>query len=108
MSDSGRFRGKQLVLLVIVLALAVLTRGWYLWQLADSGQSDGPFAVQDPPPTLALPAGTTMNGHSPPNELDALVHNLNEHQWYGGLAPLAVKRNAQPMSLPAILGYSTG
>jgi hypothetical protein len=36
-----------------------------------------------------MPAGTEMHGHSPPTELDALVHNLKENHRFGSLAPLA-------------------
>src|SRR5262249_34579680 len=92
MSDLRRFGLVDLVVLVLVVGAALGTRGWYLWQCADSGQSSGPLRVQDPQPVLKeLPPGTTFRGHSPPTELDALVQNLTEHQWYGSLAPFAAQ-----------------
>lgn len=90
MSDLRRFGFTDLVLLLAVLAMAAGARGWYLLQCADGGNRTGPFQVQDAQPVLVgLPAGTTLRGQSPPTELDALVHNLKEHSWYGSLAPFA-------------------
>lgn len=78
------------LLLVLVLATAAGARVWYLMAVADGGLTSGPIVVQDPPPVLPLPSGTEMRGKAQPTELDALVHNLKEHSWYGSLAPLAV------------------
>jgi hypothetical protein len=92
MNDLRRFGLIDLVLLVAVLSGALAARGWYLFEFADSGQTSGPFHVQDPQPLLKdLPAGTTYRGHSPPSELDALVENLREHQWFGSLAPFSAE-----------------
>src|SRR5947207_3180045 len=91
MSDTGRFGGRELVLMIVVLAAAAGARGWYLFDLADGGRADGPFQVQDASPTPAYPADTTLHGRASPRELDALLHNLKEHQWFGALAPLAAQ-----------------
>jgi len=91
MSESRRFGGAELILLLIVLAAAAGTRFWYLWECADHAQKEGPLQVQDAWPVLrGLPAGTELRGQKPPNELDALVHNLKEDHWFGCLAPLAM------------------
>ncbi|HLN30844.1 MAG TPA: hypothetical protein VK395_24100 [Gemmataceae bacterium] len=90
MLETGRFGTRDLLALLMVLAVAAGTRAWYLHTCADNGQLPGPLLVQEPSPVLSdLPADTEMRGHTPPTELDSLVHNLKEHRWFGGLAPLA-------------------
>jgi hypothetical protein len=90
MADPRRFNAGDVILLLLVLALAAGARVWYLTNLADGGRNGGPLQVQDSQPLLTgLPPDTVMHGHSPPSELDALVHNLTEHRWFGCLAPLA-------------------
>jgi 4-amino-4-deoxy-L-arabinose transferase-like glycosyltransferase len=87
---SRRFTAADFLLLLIVMAAAAGARGWYLSVCAEGGQQDGPLRVQDKAPALAgLPADTEMNGHKPPAELDALVENVKEHNWFGSLAPLS-------------------
>jgi len=74
----------------LVLAVALAARIWYLCICAGNGQHDGPVQVQDRWPILTgLPAGTEMNGHAPPTELDALVENIKQYRWFGSLAPLS-------------------
>ncbi len=77
------------VLLALVLALAAGVRVWYIVAVADGGLTSGPLVVQDSSPVLSLPSETEMRGRAQPTELDALVHNLKQHSWYGSLAPLA-------------------
>src|SRR5437899_1002320 len=90
MPATRRFGSLELVLLLVVVAVAGGARVWYLCACANNASSDGPIQVQGPSPTLAnLPAGTELNGHAQPTELDALVHNLKEHKWFGSIAPLA-------------------
>ena len=90
MAETRRFGRGDLVLFLVVLLAAAGARAWYLSVCASNGASEGPLLVQDPSPVLTgLPPATTMHGHSPPTELDALVHNLKEHHWFGSLAPLA-------------------
>jgi hypothetical protein len=103
MAETGRFGRGDLVLFLIVLLVAAGARAWYLSVCASNGASDGPLLVQDPSPVLTgLPPATTMHGHSPPTELDALVHNLKEDRWFGSLAPLA---NAEEQTAHLAPGY---
>lgn len=90
MAYRHHFGGRELLLFLIVLAVAAGARVWYLWTCADNARKAGPLRVQEASPTLSgLPAGTEMHGHAPPTEQDALIANLKEHQWFGSLAPLA-------------------
>jgi hypothetical protein len=88
MSDVRRFALVDVILLALVLVVAGAARCWYLAACADGGQRSGPIAVQDQPPKLAA-TSTDMRGQRNPNELDALVHNLNQHNRFACLAPLA-------------------
>jgi 4-amino-4-deoxy-L-arabinose transferase-like glycosyltransferase len=78
------------MLLLLVTAVAAGARVWYLSACADNGQNEGPVQVQDGSPVLTqLPPGELPYGRARPTELDALVYNLKEHQWFGSPAPLA-------------------
>jgi 4-amino-4-deoxy-L-arabinose transferase-like glycosyltransferase len=101
MTDMRRFGWTDFVLLLLVLLAAAGARAGYLWHFADSGGNAGPFRVQDRPRTLhELPDTAEMRGEKPPTELDALVHNLKEDQWYGCLAPFAIAEEATADSSP--------
>lgn len=89
MAEPRRFGIADVLLLLLIVAVAGGARAWYLWVCADAGSLDAPLRVQDPRPGLALPAGAELRGKINPTELDALVHNLKEHSWYGSLAPFA-------------------
>lgn len=89
MMESRRFGVVDLLLLVLVVGTAAGVRSWYLCSAADYAGNDGPLQVQDARPPLALPADAELRGKSSPNELDALIHNLKEHSWFGCLAPFA-------------------
>jgi hypothetical protein len=89
MSETRRFGLAELLLLLIVLAVAAGARACYLCACADNANSDGPLQVQDARPPLALPPQTELRGRPSPTELDALVHNLKEYNWFGSLAPFA-------------------
>ncbi len=92
MAQLRRFGILDFLLLVLVLAAAAGARAGYLWTCADAARSPGPLAVQDPlPPLPGIPAGEQMLTKDQPTELDALVHNLKEHQWFGSLAPFAAQ-----------------
>src|SRR5712692_6000278 len=89
MSIMRRFGSAELMLLLIVLIAAAASRIWYLSVCADNAQNDGPLQVQDAQPLLRdQPAGTELRGHTPPTELDGLVHNLKEQHRFAGQAPL--------------------
>ncbi len=90
MADIRRFTLVDLVLLALILAAAAGARAAYLGFCADGGRNGGPLLVEDPSPRLTgLPAETELRGRKDPTELDALVHNLTEHGWFGSLAPFA-------------------
>src|SRR5712671_2909284 len=95
MADTRRFGWVDVLLLLLVLATAGGCRASYLWHFADNGGNGGPFLVQDAPRRLndleepATHRPPEMRGHRPPSELDALVHNLKEYQWFGCLTPFA-------------------
>jgi 4-amino-4-deoxy-L-arabinose transferase-like glycosyltransferase len=82
MADRRRFRLVDLVLLLVILAIAAGSRVGYLVYYANGGESDGLMRVQGPSEALELPPGT---------ELGALNQNLREYDWFGSLAPLAAK-----------------
>jgi 4-amino-4-deoxy-L-arabinose transferase-like glycosyltransferase len=103
MSETRHFGPSDFLWLLLVVALAAALRGGYLVACATSGLTDGQWYIQGPPPLLAgLPAGTVMRGRDPPSELDALVHNLKEHGWFGSLAPLA---RAEEQTVHVAPGY---
>jgi 4-amino-4-deoxy-L-arabinose transferase-like glycosyltransferase len=87
-------------LLLLVLAVAAGGRVGYLLQFADGGASSGPLLVQEPSPALALSPEIELRGKSNPNDLDALVHNLSEHSWFGSLAPFAGKEERTAHTAP--------
>src|SRR5262249_2651691 len=102
MNDLRRFRLVDLVLFLAVLLTAGGVRVWYLSSLAGGGTTDGPLHVQDARPALPLPPDSPLHGRSDPTELDALVHNLTEHRWYGSAAPFA---HAEEKTAHAAPGY---
>jgi hypothetical protein len=90
MADIRRFTLVDLILLAVVLAAAAGARAAYLGFCADGGRNGGPLRVEEPLPTLTgLPPEAQMRERKEPTELDALVHNLTEHHWFGSLAPFA-------------------
>src|ERR1051326_1706553 len=90
MNPMRRLTTADLALLLLVLLLAAGARAWYVSSIPSEGLGEAPLQVQDAWPTLQrLPPNTEMHGHKPPNELDALLHNLKESNWFGSLAPLA-------------------
>jgi Dolichyl-phosphate-mannose-protein mannosyltransferase len=82
-----RLGNAKTLLLLVVLVVAGGARAWYVWNCADNAQSSGPVQVQESWPVLSDLPG--RQGQKPPSELDALVGNLDEHHWFGSLAPLA-------------------
>jgi 4-amino-4-deoxy-L-arabinose transferase-like glycosyltransferase len=73
MTEIPRFRALDLILLLLVLAVAGGVRAGYLKACADNGYNAGPFRVQD-----------DRSG-----DIQPLVDNLIEFQWFGGFAPFA-------------------
>lgn len=89
-----------LLLLVVVLWAAGARIAW-LTTCTAGGEKQGPIRVQDSTPVLTgLPAETEMRGQSPPHELDALVQNLSDHQWFGMLVPFAAREEITAHSSP--------
>jgi 4-amino-4-deoxy-L-arabinose transferase-like glycosyltransferase len=91
MTEMPRLRLPDLLLLLIVLAVAGGGRAWYLIRCADNGKTPGPVQVQGPTPRPDYGANVKLRDRENPTELDALVENLAEHKWFGSLAPLADK-----------------
>jgi 4-amino-4-deoxy-L-arabinose transferase-like glycosyltransferase len=90
MVEIRRFGPLDLVLLLLVLAVAAGARVGYLVSCADSGRSAGGLLVQDPRrPLPDFAPDEEMRGTQKPSDLDALVHNLKKHRWFGSLAPFA-------------------
>jgi hypothetical protein len=90
MTELRRFGWTDFLFLVLVLLAAAGARVGYLLVYADRAGNAGPYLVQGPPtPLTDLPPKTELRGQARPTELDSLVHNLKEHQWFGSLAPFA-------------------
>jgi hypothetical protein len=90
MANIRRFGPADLLLLVLVLAVAGGLRAGYLMQCADSARSDGPLRVQDKrPPLVDFKAPEDMRGAPRPTEMDALIYNIKEYLWFGVQAPFA-------------------
>jgi 4-amino-4-deoxy-L-arabinose transferase-like glycosyltransferase len=73
MTEPRPFRPIDLALLLLVLAIAAGSRGWYLWTCADGGRDEGPLRVQDASPKVR----------------HALVRNLREGGSFSGTTPLS-------------------
>jgi hypothetical protein len=90
MTEMPRFGLKDIVALVLVLAVAGGVRYGYLATMADNANGPGPWAVQDPWPD-ATPAGERAADKERRNELDALVEMLKKEGRFAYRAPLADK-----------------
>jgi hypothetical protein len=77
--------------LIAVILLGASARLGYLAACCDFGASPPPFVVQGDGPRLDFAPDTPLRNQDAPSEFDNLVHNRREHQWFGGLAPLADK-----------------
>jgi 4-amino-4-deoxy-L-arabinose transferase-like glycosyltransferase len=90
MAEMRRLNLADLLVFVLILAVAAGARFWYLRECADNANNSGPLRMQDQRPPLAeLPKDTTFRDREKPTELDELTHNLKENQWFGSLAPFA-------------------
>jgi 4-amino-4-deoxy-L-arabinose transferase-like glycosyltransferase len=90
MADMRRFGPADLLLLLLVLAVAGGLRAGYLFSCADRSRSDGPLRVQDPSPVLTdIVPPEEMRGGERPTELDVLIHNVQHERWFGSPAPFA-------------------
>jgi hypothetical protein len=74
---------------VVVVAVAAVTRVGYVMGFCDGGSLPAKFMVQGPGPRPDLPPGMKLRNQYPPSELDELVDNLQQHRWFGSLAPLS-------------------
>lgn len=90
MAKQRHFGVLDFLLLLGVFAGASLMRAGYLVGYADNGAGPGPIRVQDPPPMLPeQPRGISPLGQEKWTELDSLVANLKESNWYGTRAPFS-------------------
>src|SRR4051794_27954738 len=91
MRDVPPFGFAALVGLLLVGLCAAGARVWYVYACTDAGAAPPALGVQGSHPRPFFPPGTTLRGQADPTTLDNLVHNLQDHRWFGGLAPLAEK-----------------
>ena len=89
MADMRRFGPADLLLLLLVLAVAGGLRAGYLFSCADRSRSDGPLRVQDPSPVLTdiVPPEEMRGGERPTEldvELDDAVHGHGHGQGVDG------------------------
>jgi 4-amino-4-deoxy-L-arabinose transferase-like glycosyltransferase len=93
MNQTAQFRWTDVLWFVLMVALGLVTRGWYLSQCLVNGTAENlPFVAQQESPRARVAPGT--GGLDPKNttELDYLVHNLrDEERWFGGTTPLSDK-----------------
>src|SRR5579864_5053861 len=89
MADIPRFRFPDLILLLLVVAVAGGVRAWYVMSATNNGAEASPFQVQGQGLKPDYDAGIRLRGQLNPSEQDALIHNIQEHKWFGSLAPLA-------------------
>lgn len=100
MAEKPRFGLTDLVLLLLILAVAVGVRVGYLIGLADGARNDGPLKVQAAAQgRTALPPGTTRNGE-PPTECAELVHNLKTNGRFDSRAPFAEREERTAHTAP--------
>src|SRR5262249_29380521 len=87
-----RWKPLDLGLLVLVLAVAGMSRAWYVSECVGESNT-APLQVQGSTPAVESFAGPANNapkgGRDRPTELDNLVHNLTTENWFGAYAPLA-------------------
>jgi hypothetical protein len=105
-----RFGPLDFVALLIVLAVAGTARVGYLIVYCDSAANAGPLAVEDVSPVLDdLPPGTKLRGREHATELDALIHNVKENNWFGSFAPFSAREEATAHVAPGyayLLGFA--
>jgi hypothetical protein len=102
MNEPRRFGLAELAVFLLIVFSAAGARAWYLRACCENGSTAGPLEVQGQRPrlALALPPETTMRGQQSPTELDALIHNLKAHRWFGGLAPFAAAEEQTAHTAP--------
>jgi 4-amino-4-deoxy-L-arabinose transferase-like glycosyltransferase len=91
MTDMPRFRFADLLLLLILLAIAAGSRIWYVGVGTDQGFGPPPLHAQTTPPRLNFAEEVTLLGKKNPTERDNLIANIKDEHWFGCLAPLADK-----------------
>lgn len=102
MPEVRRFGLFDFLALILVLGLAVTARVGYLVVYCDSARTGGPLLVQDPsPPLKNLPADAKIRDLEQPTELDALVHNIQEKNWFGSVAPFSAREETTAHVAPA-------
>jgi hypothetical protein len=101
MADIRRFGPADLLLLLLVLAIAGGTRAGYLMTCADRGHNSGPLRVQDPSPVLAgFTAPDDMRGAPRPTDLDALIDSVQKRHGFRSVAPFAAGEEATAHASP--------
>jgi 4-amino-4-deoxy-L-arabinose transferase-like glycosyltransferase len=101
MAEMRRLNLVDLLVFVLILAAAGGARFWYLSTCADNANSSGPLRVED----QQLPPAGIPKDESFRTELDQLVHNLKEHQWFGSHPPFAGKEATEEKTAHVAPGY---
>lgn len=91
MSPERRATGSEVALLIGILLLAAVSRGWYLWACTDGGRGPGPLQVQDDDRVLPTSKSDGESAKASATELESLVANLQEHRGFQTRAPLALE-----------------
>jgi hypothetical protein len=108
MNDLPPFRAPDLLLVVLVLAIAGGARAWYVSAAADNGSALAPLRVQAPVPRLAFAGDAALAGKDA-GDRDPLVTNIKESNAFVGLAPLADSEEATAHVAPGypwLLGFA--
>jgi hypothetical protein len=90
MTEMPRFRFADLVLLVIVLAVAAGARVWYISVGTNHGAGPAPLRTEEPPLLVNLAEEIEALGKNPADP-DNLIANLRDNHKFVSRAPLAEK-----------------
>jgi Dolichyl-phosphate-mannose-protein mannosyltransferase len=101
------FGWREVILAVILFAIAAGTRAGYLLTCLDDWQQPPPFAVQDAQTAITIDRGdNAADGKA--TVRDELVENTAKYNWYGSHAPFAIGEEVTAYispGYPSLLGY---
>lgn len=94
MADMPRFRPADLLLLLLVVALAGGARAGYLATCCEGGQSGGPLRVQSAWPEAPGQHADDARGAPRPSVLDRLIDGVQKHHGFVAQPPFAGEEEA--------------
>lgn len=95
MKSVSSFNWMDLVWFLLVVALAVATRYWYLNECLDQATVlQPPFQAQASSPPYSPARGSKFLGKSSPSQFDNLVQNIRDDNWFGGQGPLGAREES--------------